>query len=278
MNRTLLAGLAILGLGGVAIAADLPVKAPRLAPVVAAPAFSWNGCYVGANVGWARAEHDLSSLVTAPPAIIVQAARTALNNAGFGSIDGSGFTGGGQIGCNWQPSASAWVFGIEGDFNFLSADASRNTGNYVEPVSGRTVRSIDDIGMDWFATVRGRIGYAFREVLVYATGGVAFANIDVAKRFAWDFLDGCAVVNGLQECHVGGASGTRAGWTLGGGLEWAFRPNWSAKLEYLYADFGSDSFTTVNNGAAFIGLTQSAVHSVDTTLQVVRVGINYRFR
>ncbi len=168
--------------------------------------------------------------------------------------------------------------GRQGDFNYLGNDASRDTGNYVEAVSGRTVRSIDDIKMHWLATIRGRIGWAFDRVLVYATGGLAITRLDISKQFAWDFSDGCTILNGLNECHVGGSDTTRAGWTVGGGLEWAFAPNWSVKAEYLYADFGNTSYSTTNSGTGFIGgQAQVATHTVSTTLQVARVGVNFHF-
>ena len=229
-------------------------------------------------MGWARAKHDLSTFAEPfPPNFINATARTAIINAGSAGIDSDGFTGGGQVGCNWQPQGSIFVFGVEGDINILDTDASRNTGNFVEPVSGRTVRSVDNIGMDWFATIRGRIGVTFNQILFYATGGLAIANVDISKRFAWDFADGCPVVGGLNECHVGGVSDTRTGWTAGGGIEWAFNNHWSVKAEYLYADFGDVSYQTRNVGPAFVVIPQIATHTVSTTLQVARLGINFRF-
>jgi outer membrane immunogenic protein len=270
LGTTMFAGLMV---AGVAQAADMPLKAQRAAPQY----FTWTGCYIGVNAGWGRAEHDLSTFAAGAPNNINATARTAINNAGLASINGDGFTGGGTVGCNWQ--TNNWVWGIEGDFNFANFDADRNTGNVVEPVSGRTVRSIDSVGTDWFATLRGRFGIAFDRVLIYGTGGAAFAKFDISKRFAWDFIDGCPIVGGLQECHVGGISDTRIGWVAGGGIEWAFASGWSVKGEYLFADFGSVSYTTANVGPGFVGAgnTQLATHSVDTTVQIVRFGLNYRW-
>lgn len=168
--------------------------------------------------------------------------------------------------------------GVEGDFNGIDGSTSRDTGNVVEPVSGRTVRSIDDIGMDWFATIRGRLGWAFDRFMVYGTGGAAFAKVDISKRFMWDFNDGCPSVNGLFDCHDGGTNSTRTGWTAGGGVEWAFRDGWSAKAEYLYADLGDVTYSTFNNGPGFVGgVGQVAFHTVSTKLQVFRLGVNYKF-
>lgn len=273
----LAAGLS-LGSMQIASAADMPVKAPVYKAMPAVVAYNWTGCYVGANAGWGHAKHDLSTAAHRFPANNINAtARTAIIKAGAASLDGDGFTGGGQVGCNWQLAGTSFVLGGEGDFNFLSAKASRDTGNVVEPVSGRVVRSIDDIGMDWFATIRGRIGFAIDRILIYGTGGVAFAKIDISKRFAWNFNDACPVVGGLNECHAGGDNSTRTGWTAGGGVEWAFDNHWSAKAEYLYADFGDVTYQTSNVGPAFVGAPQVASHTVSTTLQIARLGINYRF-
>ncbi len=276
LSLALISTVSALALTQVASAADLPRKAPAYIPPP--PPFTWTGCYVGVNAGWGHVKHDLSTFAPPfPPNDINDTARTAINNAGAATLDKDGFTGGGQVGCNWQPGWASLVLGIEGDFNGIDGDTSRNTGNYVEPVSGRTVRSIDDIGMNWFATIRGRLGWAFDRVLVYGTGGVAFANVDISKRFAWDFADGCPVVSGLNECHVGGDNSTRTGWTAGGGVEWAFYDHWSAKAEYLYADLGDVTYTTTNIGAFFTPGEQIANHTVSTKLQVFRVGVNYQF-
>src|SRR5205085_8289805 len=132
------------------------------------------------------------------------------------------------------------VFGVESDFNFLSVNASRDTGTVIEPTFGHLYRATNNITMPWFATFRGRAGVAFGNVLFFGTGGLAVTQINIASDFRWDFTDGCPIVAGLQSCHVGGTSGTRTGYTVGGGVEWAFvpsHPGWSVKWEYLFADF-----------------------------------------
>lgn len=264
-------------LAGPAMAADMPVKARPVVPV-AVPVFTWTGCYVGANVGWARNNDRLDTSVDAASNMNATA-RTAIINAGNATIHGDGFTGGGQVGCNYQVNRT-FVMGVEADINFLDADATRNTGNVVEPVSGRTVRSIDNIGMDWMSTIRGRAGFAVDRVFFYGTAGAAIAKIDINKRFAWDFADGCPIVNVLNECHVGGRSDTRVGLVAGGGIEWAWTNTWSLKAEFLHADFRSVSYRTCNAGAfpaCPLAGSQSADHRVRTTVDVVRVGVNYHW-
>ena len=135
--------------------------------------------------------------------------------------------------------------------------------------------------MDWLSTIRGRAGLSLGSFLIYATGGVAFTNVNVSKEFRWDFTDGCPIVAGLQSCHVGGTDKTRVGGTVGAGLEWALPadPRWSLKAEYLYANFGDVTYTTFNRGTLFTPPTapQPVNHGVSTELHIARVGINFRF-
>jgi outer membrane immunogenic protein len=156
-------------------------------------------------------------------------------NIGYqsGSVDHnstkpSGFVGGVQAGYNWQNGC--WVFGLEGDIQATGADDTFAPWKFSNP---------------WFGTVRGRVGYAFNNVLFYGTGGLAFGELR-GETF------------GLSESHAAG------GWTLGAGAEFGFAPNWSAKVEYLYVDLSNTNFsiTGASNGYQF---------------GVVRAGINYHF-
>ena len=274
LSLALIAAVSTIALTQIASAADLPRRGPAYVPPPAPVLYNWAGCYVGLNAGWARATHDLSTFAYGNINVFAQ---TAIDGIGQASLDSDGgFTGGGQVGCNITPfGPSSFVLGLEGDINWIDGGASRDTGNYVDPASGRTVRSVDDISMDWFSTLRGRVGWAWDRVLVYGTGGFAFAKVDASKAVAWSFLgDGCPIVGGLDQCHVGSGSKTLTGWTVGGGVEWAFYDRWSAKAEYLYADLGDINYVTTNAG---IVAGQFANHTVTNKLQVVRVGLNYKF-
>lgn len=152
-----------------------------------------------------------------------------------GDFSTSGGTVGGTIGYNWQTPGTPWVFGLEGDINWAGIDG--NVG------AAQT-------STDWFGTVRGRIGYSFDRVMPYITGGLAFGNIESS-------------VAGLPK-----SDSTEVGWTLGGGIETAFAPNWSAKLEYLYVDLGSAGCSAAS---CFVPT------NVDHSFSVVRAGLNYRF-
>jgi outer membrane immunogenic protein len=157
------------------------------------------------------------------------------------SYDSSGGLFGGVLGYNWQ--VGSWVLGAEGDIAWAGIKGDDNW------VGG----SNDETKFKWIGTIRGRVGYAFADRwLVYGTGGAAFADIEHTNYDA---------VNDS-------ASWTKAGWTIGAGLEWAFAGNWSARIDYRYYDFGSYTRTPVNGNATF---------SVDNTLQTFTAGVSYRF-
>ena len=140
----------------------------------------------------------------------------------------SGFLAGVQAGYNFQNGP--WVFGLEGDIQGTGADHTVSPWKYSNP---------------WFGTIRGRGGYAFNNILLYGTAGLAFGELR-AETF------------GQSESH------TNAGWTIGVGSEVGLTQNWTAKIEYLHLDLSSSQFAIT--GA-----------SNDFSANVVRVGVNYRF-
>jgi outer membrane immunogenic protein len=229
MRRLGLALLASTAFVGSAAAADIQqarpaYKAPVLAPI---SVYNWTGFYVGANVGYGWGRQDVSL-------------------DGFGSVGSAnlnGVIGGGQIGYNWQ--VNQWVFGLETDFQ---GSGQKGDGG-VSGVAAYTNK------LDWFGTVRGRVGYAFDRWLPYVTGGWAYGHGDLS-----------GTVTG-----VGGFSGsnTYSGWTVGGGLEYAFLNNWSAKLEYLHVDFGDGPSVAVVPGTNISGGKLRD--------DIMRVGLNYKF-
>jgi outer membrane immunogenic protein len=221
-----------------ASAADLPVKAPPL-PVVTA--YNWTGCYLGAQAGYGWGRDSDHETVTATG---VTSIFSPLNSASL-----SGGKLGGYLGCNWQMPGSAFVFGVEGDGEWANDKGSTNFHTPAPP-------DYYNAKIRWDGSLRGRVGYAFNNVLLYATGGVAFANINE------------------QDVVGGGApstsnSSTRTGWTLGAGLDFAFAPRWIARVEYRYADYGTYSYHPV----VFGGFTEN--HKV--TDNTIRFGIAYKF-
>jgi outer membrane immunogenic protein len=235
--------LALLASAGVAIAADIPT-APVKAPPPFQRVYDWTGFYIGVNAGggWANANSDFSVSGLAPFA--------SVDNSLFGAI------GGGQAGVNWQSGAA--VFGIEADFQ-----ASGLKGRLDAPcppvVCAGLVASFEE-KMPWFGTVRGRVGYASDTWLIYATGGYAYAHFETD---AFASAGGVAVSLSRSE--------TLSGWTAGAGIEVALTRNWTARVEYLYLDFGKHDGTWTITGLPPIG---------DTTklfTNVARGALNYRF-
>jgi len=236
---------------GAASAADLPARMVTKAPLLPPPPpmYNWTGFYVGANVGGSWGSQDVS---------LVTAAGTALIN----SNDINGVIGGVQIGYNWQGYGSPWVFGIEAD---IQGSGQRGTGSFFIPstavllVVPATSIAYED-KLDWFGTVRGRIGYAMADgrMLPYITGGFAYGEGNI---------NGSGSAAGTPVAFS--ASKTYTGWTLGAGLEWAFWNRWSAKAEYLYIDFG--------NGPTIALTPAFAITSGRLTDNIGRVGVNYRF-
>ena len=240
MRKSLLTLLAaVIGLAASqASAADLPRKAPAYVPP-APPPVTWTGCYIGANVGgvFARRSADFGT---------------------FGSLDSdtnSGFAGGGQIGCDYQ-FAGGWVFGIRNMFDGSNLSRGR-TITFADGTAGTV-----NLKNSWFDTLTGRLGYAVAPAwLWYFQGGAAWAKNSADVTIA-----------GFD---VGSASRTRTGWTVGGGVEWMFAPNWSAFLEGNYMDFGSTNRNLVSPVGTVCEF--GCGFSTKATATTVLVGVNYRF-
>lgn len=239
-------------------AADIarPVyKAPPPAPVV----YNWSGFYIGGNLGygWGDGRGDRVGN-DAPMAGAIAAGIVPLS---FG-VKPEGVLGGGQIGYNWQ-FAERWVLGVEAD---LQASGVKDSTAFVLGPSGLfpSARHAGSEDLKWFGTVRGRLGYAFDRVLLYATGGLAYGKIENT---------GAAVSSvAVGGAYTGSASNTNIGWTVGGGLEWAFAGAWSVKAEYLYVDLGSD--TVRQTDPVFAGYLD---YEFKHQFHIARVGLNYKF-
>ena len=277
MKKLLLASTALVGMTAAASAADLPRRVdppPVFTPV---PVFTWAGFYAGFNAGYAfDASEDSRNafIVPAGPGGFAPAGTVAT----FRNASQDGFTGGGQIGYNVQLTpGSGVVFGIEADAQYLDFGRDRRdaviTGGPIAPgfavVDPRGLSSLD-----FFGTVRGRLGYAFDRVLFYGTGGFAYGA-------------------GSDERRFGGFRGNddfRTGWTAGGGVEWAlptdsflnfFRSSAvTVKVEGLYVNLdrgtrGQGAFiidTATNTPVAF-----NPVGRRNDEFAVVRAGLNYKF-
>jgi outer membrane immunogenic protein len=240
MKQALFAAVSVIALAGTAGAADLPRRMP--APEYIAPAFSWNGFYIGGHTGVAVGKTSTS------------------NNAPYGGFDAggtplsynlhpAGIFGGGQLGYNWQ--RGVYVFGVEADIGYLGLNDSISPapGNYVAVQYG------------WYGTITGRLGLAmYDRLLTYVKGGAAVASITNSAGA----LTGAGVVDPTDYSET---KKTRWGWTVGSGFEYALNQTWSVKSEYMYMNFGKFNATNLD-GDTFTHKNQ--VHSL-------KVGLNYRF-
>ena len=227
----------VAGMSG-AQAADLPVKA-RFEPVPA-PVASWNGFYVGLNAGF-----------------VLQTAQSGYGDPTFGDGQGGGqigFTGGGQIGYNWQVSPT-WVLGVEADISGLTGKVTQGPEFNNNKGNGLEAR------IDWLSTIRARVGWLMHpETMLYATGG-----------FAWGGVNNSWNPNGLSASCCGptkSVSKTKSGWVAGGGIEHMFTKNWTIGVEALYVDLGNTSATDAASGKSST-FKNSAV--------IGRLKLNYKF-
>jgi len=278
MKQTLIAGVALVALGsGFAGAADLPAAPAPMAPVVA-PVWTWTGFYIGANIGgiWNNSEYSVSPTgcfvdptVMCGGALTNNALRSDVGKLNNNNNNNVGFTGGGQLGFNWQ--LGALVLGFETDINGTNLNANDSVNRALAaPLVGNFLHTVDE-KLDWYGTVRGRIGVLpVHELLLYVTGGLAYGRLSSNTAVSFSTT---------TDAYAGAFSDTRVGWTAGGGAEWAFSPNWSAKIEYLYVDLGSITYADICTTAVCALFVPLPGYQTDlkTRENIVRFGINYRF-
>jgi outer membrane immunogenic protein len=262
MRNFLAAAMFALAATGSGLAADLPSKkmAPMLPPPPPPPL--WSGFYVGLNAGYTWDEKG-NVLVNSPANIWA----VGVSGSGALSPNGDGFIGGGQIGYNYQ-FGQTFVVGVEADIQGVGgSNSSATLGNFVTPVTSAISASKQ---LDYLGTVRGRAGYLIMPtLLLYGTGGLAYGQANLTATVAQTGL------NGATGLATVGFSDTRVGWTAGGGVEWLFLPQWSAKAEYLYYDLGrASASTTLTFQGASVGATTV---SSGFKGHVVRAGVNYHF-
>ncbi|QGM45794.1 outer membrane protein [Methylocystis heyeri] len=245
MKKTLLGATVVaLALAAApALAADLPLRkeAPAYAPPP--PVLTWNGFYAGVNIGggWSANNNN--------------------NNWGWANNNtASGVVGGGQVGYNFQ--WNSFLLGVETDFQgtsisrdnnnaalFLFGSASPFGSPFIPGASFGAGAGFlpSSESLPWFGTVRGRLGYLVTPtLLIYGTGGFAYGEV-----------------------NAGWISNTRTGWSAGGGVEWMFMPNWSAKIEYLYTDLSSGGTTG--------GWGWNYGYHIHPQFNTVRLGVNWHF-
>jgi outer membrane immunogenic protein len=274
MKKLLIAVAISLGSAAIAFAADLPAKAPVFTKAPPpAPVYSWTGFYIGGNAGGAWGNFDPSTSTVFSAAGIFNVTSTpAITAAGAQSIKPAGFTGGFEAGYNWQ--VNNFVFGVEGDIEYLGLRGSANSGPVLYPCCAPTFFTVASAAStSWLATGRGRLGFAANNWLFYATGGVAFTKLNGSFNFVETFYPSAEAVS---------FSNNKTGYTVGAGVEAGLWGNWSVKAEYLYVNFGSVGATGFVVASAAPAITAAAVnnpftHSIDLKASIARLGLNYRF-
>jgi outer membrane immunogenic protein len=254
MKKVLLASALTLSAAS-AFAADLPSRKEAPVYMPPAPMATWTGFYAGLNVGggWSANSGYDNGLPYADPRFAAGPGNFfLLPNGGNGSNAAGGVVGGGQVGYNYQ--FQSLLVGVEADIQGTSITNSGGNGFYpypspLAPAGGLLIPLAagngGNVGLPWFGTVRGRVGYLITPtLLLYGTGGFAYGGVEFGQ---W--------------------TNTRTGWTAGGGVEWMFMPNWSAKVEYLFTDLSDGG----RGGAWGWG------NANRPQFNVVRAGVNYHF-
>jgi outer membrane immunogenic protein len=264
MKKIMLAGIAGAALMAIAPsnAADLWPRQVYKAPqpvMVPVRVFSWTGCYIGGNIGWGWRRETVSIPNLGETTGVPELAGVALGPV---TGDSHGALGGGQVGCNYQ-FAPNWVIGIEGDGEAANIKGDVTDSFSFVGLSGpETVTGTAHAQTDWLASVTGRLGWTWDRVMLYAKGGAAWAG----DKYSADL----PAFNEHIETSV-----TRPGWTVGGGVEWAFWDNWSAKVEYDFYDFSTRNLTLPGTIAGVPEMVPGV--NIKETIQTVKFGINYRF-
>ncbi len=248
MRNFLISGVALAAMSGSAFAADLPSRVMP-PPLPLPPIWSWTGFYVGINGGYGGDRINNYGYDTGTGALFQNSAAS------------SGFLGGGQVGYNWQFPTSNVVLGLEADIQASSIKAEYSAS----VIAGGAAAGLDaGTKIDWFGTVRGRLGYGFGQVLPYFTGGFAYGE---TKSFAYG-----AAGFGAGAAAAYSTTKDPTGWTLGAGLEYAITHNLTVKAEYLYVNLGKSLIYASPDGLGGV-----AALSDRANFNVVRAGLNYKF-
>jgi outer membrane immunogenic protein len=246
MKAVVLATALAIGTSSYALAADVVEEV-----VIVDSAYDWSGVYVGVFGGWA---HNRTT------ATDITGEEYGGGTAGATlSLSDDGLIGGVTAGFNFQNGS--WVFGPEVELGWASND--------------KTVVENGDDGLyteyGLYGAVTGRIGYAANRTLFYGKGGLAFATIKSAGgEFDGVGNEGDNGKWGFDGNEAGFGDETRYGWTIGGGVEHAFTDQWTIKAEYLFADFGSETYFDLlgENDEPF---------AFDDQLHTIKIGLNYQF-
>jgi len=231
-------------------------------------AYNWTGWYIRLNAGYGFGGASDPKLSFFDGSGTGFAAYVAAGGNVFPNVIPAGFIGGGQLGYNWHISPQ-FVVGFVVDFQ--GSDIQKSGVATVTPPLFVTTTQRNALKIDWFGTVRGKLGYAADNVLFYATGGAAYGHVKSSSSLC---ISPPFAVCGVGLSYAGTSDETKFGWTIGAGIDFGFA-NWVLGAEYLYYDLGSVSNRmTSTNGIAPL-TTMTIKNAVDGHL--VRATVSYRF-
>ena len=229
----------LLGLGSAAFAADAVVDEV----VVVDTAYNWSGVYIGAQIGYAWGNSDIN--LTDQP-------------EWTWDIDPDGIVGGGYAGYNYQ-FTNGLVLGVETELNANGGSGSGPAYENGEIAIGDPSYWPADVDLKWSGSTRARVGYAMDRWLPFVTAGVAYAGYDFRTHFEGSVYDE--------------GDGTLAGWTIGGGAEYAITDNWRVRASYLYTDYGSDRFDAYYPNTDDFAYTRD----IDLKTHTLAVGVSFNW-
>ncbi len=234
-----------------AVAADFPARAVPASYIAPVPVISWSGCYAGIEGGgtFGRSQH-LQNDPGFASAFAAAGRPFPVGTLETQRFSTSGGLAGGTVGCSYQ--FSRLIIGLENDFSWTNT-----AGTGAVTAVGYNLGAIAQTRQHWLGTFRGRIGTAWDRWLIYATGGGAITQ--------------SAFTIGNPPFAPAGTSKNIVGWTVGAGVEYALTPSLSAKVEYLYTDFGSNAYPRVYD---VFGAYDARKIKLDAN--IVRAGLNYR--
>lgn len=224
--------------------------------------YNWRGWYFGGNIGYGWGTGTNPSVDFIDGNNLAIGAFFAAGGNILPSVKSKGVVGGGQLGYNWTFQQNL-VLGWVADFQ-TSGISGSGTAFVSIPGFSRTTQS-NSIKIDWFGTARAKAGWAQYNWLVYATGGLAYGSVKTS---------GTADLPDIPLFLSASSSGVKAGWTVGGGIDYALAANWTLGVEYLYLDLGRQTYTF--NGAPSFPLTTLNV-SNHAAASIARMTVNYKF-
>ncbi len=249
------AAFVVLGSAGV-LAADLPMNYKSPAPV-AAPVFTWTGCYVGVHGGGGAMRNSVAG--------------SSLMEVVGTDYTGTGGLAGGQLGCNYQDGN--WVFGVEGE-GYWSGMKTNDANSSSNSEGSSSFREVDSARNKFDFSIAARAGIAFDRTLVYGKAGWVWGKFD------FDHTETTVNCCGEPtEIFTRSASGTLDGLLLGAGIEHAITNNWTVKLEYNFIRYGSKELAIAVCDNTSVPACSTAINTQTfrADKQLFKIGVNYLF-